>query len=175
MASGEAEKEKPRRAPSLDEFLGEPTRRLDDWQWLWKGDREFPIRSHRAFWGSLLVLWKKLLRPFVKPPQNDLWERQRIFNLILLEHLIELRKKCYEPLKRQLEASVPQDYEIEPTRMEDSLGSLRLTSDPPGARIYINGDAKGVTPTELEAVCSGKIRLEVKHQAGKFTAERLAA
>ena len=37
--------------------------------------------------GRFLVAWKRLVRPLVKVPQNDLWERQRIFNLILLEHL----------------------------------------------------------------------------------------
>jgi O-antigen chain-terminating methyltransferase len=89
-----------RRAPSLDDFLGEPTRELADWQWLWAGDREFPVRSHRAFWGTLVVLWKRLLRPLVKPPQNDLWERQRIFNLILLEHLRELRRSETDHLGR---------------------------------------------------------------------------
>lgn len=106
MAREQADGNEPRRAPSLDDFLGEPTRELADWQWLWKGDREFPIRSHRAFWGSLLVFWKKLLRPFVKPPQNDLWERQRVFNLVLLEHLVELRRseKAHEGRINHLEA-----------------------------------------------------------------------
>lgn len=33
---------------------------------------------------------KRLLRPLVQTPQNDLWERQRTFNLILLEHLKRL-------------------------------------------------------------------------------------
>jgi tetratricopeptide (TPR) repeat protein len=94
--------------------------------------------------------------------------RTEIPNLNLGSHLVELRKKCHEPLKRTLEAGEAQDYEMDPVRMEDSLGSLRLTSDPPGARIYINGEAKGTTPAELDSVCSGKIRLEVKHQAGKF-------
>jgi SAM-dependent methyltransferase len=76
-----------RRAPTIDDFLVEPTRELTDWHWLWKGDREFPIRSHRGLLGRFLVAWKRLLRPLVKVPQNDLWERQRIFNVILLEHL----------------------------------------------------------------------------------------
>jgi SAM-dependent methyltransferase len=76
-----------RRAPAIDDFLVEPTRELTDWHWLWKEDREFPIRSHRGLLGRFLVAWKRLLRPLVKVPQNDLWERQRIFNLILLEHL----------------------------------------------------------------------------------------
>ncbi|RPH56666.1 hypothetical protein EHM82_02880, partial [bacterium] len=76
-----------RRAPRLDDFLGEPTRDIFDWRWLWEGDRAFPIRSHRGVLGRILVAVKRLLRPLVKLPQNDLWERQRIFNLILLEHL----------------------------------------------------------------------------------------
>jgi O-antigen chain-terminating methyltransferase len=85
MASGTDPRE--RRSPSIDDFLAEPTRDLADWEWLWKGDREFPIRSHRGPLGRLLVAVKRLFRPLVKVPQNDLWERQRVFNLILLENL----------------------------------------------------------------------------------------
>ena len=82
-----------RRTPRVDDFLVEPTRELDDWHWLWKEDREFPIRSHRGLLGRLLVAWKRLLRPLVKVPQNDLWERQRIFNVVLLEHLRDERQR----------------------------------------------------------------------------------
>jgi SAM-dependent methyltransferase len=79
-----------RRAPTLDDFLVEPTRDLADWRWLWAGDHAFPIRSHRGLLGRLLVGVKRLFRPLVKTPQNDLWERQRTFNLILVEHLARL-------------------------------------------------------------------------------------
>ncbi len=83
-----SEDSKERRSPSIDEFLDEPTRDLADWEWLWKGDHPFPIRSHRRGpFGKLLVAFKRLFRPLVRVPQNDLWERQQIFNLILLEHL----------------------------------------------------------------------------------------
>jgi SAM-dependent methyltransferase len=82
----------PRRAPTIDDFLVEPTRDLGDWHWLWKGDREFPIRSHRGLFGRLLVAWKRLLRPLVKVPQHDLWDRQRIFNIILLDHLQDAQR-----------------------------------------------------------------------------------
>lgn len=77
------------RSPSerLEEFLGDPTRDLEAWQWLWGGDHEFPARSERGAVGRLVVGIKRLLRPFVKGPTADLWDRQRIFNLILLEHL----------------------------------------------------------------------------------------
>src|SRR5262249_54163535 len=94
--------------------------------------------------------------------------RTEIANLSLGAHHLELRKKCYETVKRTLDREVGEDYEMEPLRLEDSLASLKLTSDPPGARIFLNGEAKGVTPAELDGVCSGKVRVEVKHQAGKF-------
>jgi SAM-dependent methyltransferase len=99
-----------RRAPVLDDFLVEPTRDLDDWRWLWSGDHAFPIRSHRGVLGRLLVGFKRLLRPLVKTPQNDLWERQRTFNLILLEHLERLENARADQ-KRRIEYQEALDSE----------------------------------------------------------------
>ncbi len=90
----------PERSPALGDFLVEPTRDLDDWRWLWAGDHPFPIRSHRGVLGRLLVGFKRLLRPLVKTPQNDLWERQRTFNLILIEHLARLEAARADHLRR---------------------------------------------------------------------------
>lgn len=98
MANGPSGPE--HRAFSIDDFLVEPTRDLSGWRWLWTGDHEFPIRSHRGFLGRLLVGVKRLLRPLVKVPQNDLWERQRTFNLILLEHLDRLDAARADHLRR---------------------------------------------------------------------------
>jgi O-antigen chain-terminating methyltransferase len=88
-------------APSIDAFLREPTRRIADWRSLWERDLAFPIRSERGIAGRALVLLKRLLRPLVTVPQNDLWERQRVFNLILLEHL-----ERQDATHRELEARV---------------------------------------------------------------------
>ncbi len=88
------------RSPGLDDFLVEPTRDLEDWRWLWSGDHAFPIRSHRGLLGRLLVGFKRLLRPLVKTPQNDLWERQRTFNLILIEHFARLEAARADHLRR---------------------------------------------------------------------------
>ena len=48
----------------------------------------------------MLVAWKRLLRPLVKVPQNDLWERQRIFNVVLLEHLRDERQRRHRDEER---------------------------------------------------------------------------
>ena len=94
--------------------------------------------------------------------------RTEVANLSLASHALELRRKCYETVRRTLDTTQPQDYFADPVKMEDSLASLRLTSDPPGARILLNGEARGVTPAQIDGICSGKVRVEVKHAAGKF-------
>lgn len=87
--SGEPGKPPPAE-PEIGRFLGEPTRDLAEWRWLWDRDRELPVSSHRGVLGRLIVAFKRLFRPLVKTPVNDLWDRQRIFNLILIEHLQRL-------------------------------------------------------------------------------------
>lgn len=94
--------------------------------------------------------------------------RTEIANLSLGSHVVEFRKKCYETARKTIEVPEPRDYDTEPLRMEESLASLRLRSDPPGARIMIDGEAMGVTPKEIDGVCSGRHRIEVKHASGKF-------
>lgn len=91
-----------------------------------------------------------------------------VANLTLGSHVIELRLECYETVKRTLETSQPQDYRADPVKMEDSVASLKLTSDPPGARIFLDGKAHGVTPNQVDRICSGKVHVEVKHASGKF-------
>jgi tetratricopeptide (TPR) repeat protein len=94
--------------------------------------------------------------------------RTEVANLSVASHAVELRRKCYETVRRTLDTTQPQDYFADPVKMEDSLASLRLSSDPPGARILLNGEARGVTPAQIDGICSGKVRVEVKHAAGKF-------
>jgi SAM-dependent methyltransferase len=106
----------------IADFTPEPTRDLARWRWLWKEDVPFPIRSHRGFLGGLLVLWKKLLRPLVRTPQNDLWERQRIFNVVLIERLQGL-ETLVEQFQRRVEHAehLTQKGFTELTRHHDAL------------------------------------------------------
>src|SRR5262249_55251731 len=83
-------------------------------------------------------------------------------------HVLEFRRKCHEPVKKTLDMPEARDYDTEGIRLEESLASLQLRSDPPGGRIFIDGEAQGITPKDLDAVCSGKHRVEVKHTSGKF-------
>lgn len=89
MAPDEGE----RPTPEIGAFLDRPTQDLEDWKWLWRGDHRFPARSHRPLLGRLVLAVKKLLRPLVVAPQADLWDRQRTFNEVLIDHLLSLREQ----------------------------------------------------------------------------------
>jgi tetratricopeptide (TPR) repeat protein len=101
--------------------------------------------------------------------------RTELGNLSLGSHNLEFRKKCYETIKRQIEVPEARDYETEGIKLQDSLASLQLRSDPPGARIFLDGEAMGITPKDLDGVCSGKHRIEVKHTSGKFIQDIVVA
>jgi tetratricopeptide (TPR) repeat protein len=91
-----------------------------------------------------------------------------VANLSLGSHEVEFRRRCYETARAFIEAPEAIDYQAAPRRLEPSLGSLELTSEPPGAQIFIDGEPMGFTPKTLDGVCSGAHRLEVKHASGKF-------
>jgi tetratricopeptide (TPR) repeat protein len=94
--------------------------------------------------------------------------RIELANLSLGSHILEFRRKCHEPVKRTLDMPEARDYDTEAIKLEESLASLQLRSEPPGGQIFIDGEAMGITPKDLDAVCSGKHRVEVKHTSGKF-------
>ncbi|MEM8961310.1 MAG: class I SAM-dependent methyltransferase [Acidobacteriota bacterium] len=78
---------------SLDRFSGDnPTHDPEAWRWLWTGDHTPPIRSHRpGLSGRLTIAIKRLLRPLARLLVGDRFERQRVFNLILLDHFTSQR------------------------------------------------------------------------------------
>lgn len=112
------------RERSIDAFVGEPTRDLSDWRWLWHEDKPFPIRSHRGPLGWLLVRLKRLFRPLVKVPTNDLWERQRVFNLILLENL-QFLHEVSAGSRKDIEHHANRLASLETSRREDLAVVLR--------------------------------------------------
>ena len=94
--------------------------------------------------------------------------RAEVTNLALGSRSVELRRKCYEPVRFSMDLLDAKDYFAEPLKLQESLASLRLTSDPVGALILLDGEPMGRTPREIEGICAGRHRLEVKHTAGKF-------
>lgn len=73
----------------VERFLDQPTRDLGEWARLWQGDHAFPLSRRAGLRGRLGRLAKRLLRPLALFATRDLWDRQRTFNLVLIETLSE--------------------------------------------------------------------------------------
>ncbi len=72
--------------PGIHLFLGDPTRSHDHWSWLWAGDHAFPLHpGRRGLLSRLSSAVKRFLRRKIRSLLDDLWDRQRVFNLILIE------------------------------------------------------------------------------------------
>ena len=110
------------------------------------------------------------LRSFM-PPGYDVEQLSAPLDLAAISigrHTIEFRRDCYESAQISFEAEEAKDYTAQIIQLEDSIGQLRLTSNPGGARVFIDGEYKGNTPLDLGRVCSGPHHLEVKHATGKY-------
>jgi tetratricopeptide (TPR) repeat protein len=88
--------------------------------------------------------------------------------LPLGQHEIELRLECYETVRFPFKAEEPRDYTAQIVKLNESVGRVSVSSVPTDARVYLDGELKGQTPLELNRVCSGDHRLEVKHATGKY-------
>ena len=83
-------------------------------------------------------------------------------------HEIELRLECHQPVRFPFNAEQPRDYTAQIIKLVESVGRVTITSNPTDARVFLDGNLKGVTPLEIDKVCSGPHRLEVKHATGKY-------
>ncbi|HXV60071.1 MAG TPA: PDZ domain-containing protein, partial [Vicinamibacteria bacterium] len=66
------------------------------------------------------------------------------------------------------EAAEPRDYTAQIVKLEESIGRISVTSNPSDAQVFLDGELRGNTPVDLNRVCAGEHRLEVKHATGKY-------
>lgn len=100
-----------------------PDRDLDRWKQIWIEDAQFPIRGRPGPIGKLGVLFKRLLRPFAKAGTADLWDRQRVFNQVLLDHLAEREQRLQSMLE---EAASETEWRVQEMRDQTVLVSRLL-------------------------------------------------
>lgn len=77
--------------------------------------------------GRLVVFLKGLLRPVVEVPQRDLWERQRVFNEIVVEKLQSMAER-EDSLARRLQALEARMQGLE-EKMHEGLDEVMAHND----------------------------------------------
>jgi hypothetical protein len=88
-------------------------------------------------------------------------------------HTVVIKRGSVErtiPLQVASGAEVSQHYEFAPEAPVPSLSTLTVTTDPPGARVMIDGEARGTSPLTVTDLTVARHRVTVLGENG--TAER---
>ena len=75
------------------------------------------------------------------------------------KHVIRVEKKGYKPFERTIDLKKDQVLWAKLTLLP---GSLRVTTKPKGAAIYVNGKKRGISNTTLEDIASGSVDISVE-------------
>ncbi len=86
---------------------------------------------------------------------------------------VEFRRECYVTEKRRISIAELGDLSMEPVALKPSVGSLVLDSEPAGAAVLIDGEARGEAPATIDSVCAGTRVIEFRSSVGRAV-ERVA-
>jgi hypothetical protein len=83
-------------------------------------------------------------------------------------HVIEFKGDCHVPTQRRLTVDKPDDYTLDPVKLERAIASVNVRPNQPGASVILDDKPRGVAPIVLGDVCEGDHLLELRSPAGRF-------
>ncbi len=86
---------------------------------------------------------------------------------------VEFKRDCYVTERRRISIGELGDLSVEPVTLKPSVGSLVLDSEPAGAAVLIDGDARGEAPATIDGVCAGTHVIEFRSSVGR-SVERIS-
>jgi hypothetical protein len=82
-------------------------------------------------------------------------------------HQIELRRDCYEIYNRTLDIPSPDDVKIGLIPLRPAVATVAISSDAPGAIVFVDDKPSGPPPQTLNNICQGPHTFEVRTLAGR--------
>jgi PDZ domain/PEGA domain len=83
-------------------------------------------------------------------------------------HSFRFRRDCHVSEERRLVVEGLADYRLDPIQMTRAVGVLEVASAPPGANVFVDGEARGVAPITIEDVCEGSRVVELRSSQGRY-------
>jgi PDZ domain-containing protein/PEGA domain-containing protein len=83
-------------------------------------------------------------------------------------HVIEFKADCHVGTQRRLAVDKPDDYTLDPVKLERAIASVNVKTTQPGAVVYVDGQQRGMAPMTMPDVCEGEHLVEVRSAAGRF-------
>lgn len=86
-----------------------------------------------------------------------------ISDLIAGDHVVKISRKDYQDWVSKISLFAGRSEEIRVT-LSANLGSLSIISRPPGARVFINNQFRGVTPLSIDNMAEGEYSLNISRE-----------
>lgn len=83
-------------------------------------------------------------------------------------HRIEFRKGCFVSAERRMDVARLEDVVLDPVKLAPAVATVIARSTQPGARVFIDGQDKGVAPFTAE-LCEGEHVVEMRAPNGRFS------
>jgi len=83
-------------------------------------------------------------------------------------HVIEFKADCHVGTQRRLAVDKPDDYTLDPVKLERAIAAVTVKTTQPGALVYVDGQQRGMAPMTMPDVCEGEHLVEVRSAAGRF-------
>jgi Flp pilus assembly protein TadD len=84
-------------------------------------------------------------------------------------HVVEFKAECFVGTQRRLNVDKPDDYTLDPVKLEKAIGSLNVRTNQPGASVFIDAQPRGAAPVVLPDVCEGEHQVELRSPTGRFS------
>jgi tetratricopeptide (TPR) repeat protein len=83
-------------------------------------------------------------------------------------HVIEFKRDCYVSTQRRLTVDKPDDYTLDPVKLERAIASVTLKPNQAGATVLVDGQQRGTAPMTVSDVCEGDHLVELRSGTGRF-------
>ena len=87
-------------------------------------------------------------------------------------HDVEIRKDGFLPYRQRVNLEADSRYELN-VKLASEVNSMRVVSDPPGARVRLDGSEKGATPLTIDSLPNGTYTVEVTWGEGRTDSRKV--
>jgi hypothetical protein len=101
-------------------------------------------------------------------PASELSQVMMVAEMQPGAHVIEFKADCHVGTQRRLTVDKPDDYTLDPVKLEKAIASVNIKPNQTGANVFVDGQPRGVAPMMIPDVCEGEHLIELRSATGRF-------
>ena len=83
-------------------------------------------------------------------------------------HVVEFKRDCHVRTERRLNVDKPDDYTLDPVKLEPAVSTLAIRANQPNAMVFVDGQQRGAAPLTIADLCEGPHVIELRAPAGRY-------